>query len=329
MEKYIHTLFNEKILIEASKYYDIQAQDLYMVGGFENYIYGFTKNNTDYIMRISHSSHRSLEQVEAELDFVNYLAENKANVSLPIKSINNRLVEKVNCLDGSYFTISVYHKVPGTRPTRDSLTDRFFINYGKTIGRFHQLTKTYQAKETKRYQWYEDPLFINAHKYLDKNDAIIHGKFMSLINKIKQYSTNSNNYGLIHTDIHMGNFFVKDDELCVFDFDDTSYMYFISDIAIALFYYVQGIQDTDKRNETADKFMSLFMEGYKSENHLNKEDFLTITDFLKLREMVLYIVFHRSSDLENEPYAKRYVDFYRARIINDIPFVDIDFNSYL
>lgn len=329
MDKFIHALFNDTILEEASKYYDVELNDLYKVGGFENYIYGFTKNNTEYIMRISHSSHRTIDQVEGELDFVNYLAENNANVSIPVKSINHRLVEKVKCSDNSYFTISVYYKAPGTRPTKESLTEQFFINYGRVIGRFHHLTKSYKPIKHGRYSWFEDPLLTNAHKYLDEKDSIILAKFNSLINRIKQIPINTNNYGLIHTDIHMGNFFVKNDELCVFDFDDTCYMYFVSDIAIALFYYVQGIHDSEKRNETAHRFMTLFMEGYKKENHLSKDDFLSITEFLKLREMVLYIVFHRSTDLESESYAKRYVDFYRDRIINDIPFVDIDFASYL
>ena len=74
MEKHVKALFNHQILKEAAVFYSITFEDLVFVGGFENFIYGFTKDSAEYIMRISHESHRTVSQVAAELDFVNFLA---------------------------------------------------------------------------------------------------------------------------------------------------------------------------------------------------------------------------------------------------------------
>ena len=146
----------------------------------------------------------------------------------------------------------------------------------------------------------------------------------------QKWKITKNNYGLIHTDIHAGNFFVKDNELTVFDFDDCSYMWFVSDIAIALFYHIDFQKITEEeRIEKATLFMKHFMIGYLKENKLTKKDFLAIDLFLKLRELVLYIVVHRSMDVEKDQFAYSYVKRHRDRIINDEPLLPIDFKQFI
>jgi hypothetical protein len=45
MDKFVNDLLTEDILNEVSKRYDIKRENLYFVGGFENYIYGFDKDD--------------------------------------------------------------------------------------------------------------------------------------------------------------------------------------------------------------------------------------------------------------------------------------------
>jgi len=54
---------------------------------------------------------------------------------------------------------------------------------------------------------------------------------------------------LIHTDVHAGNFFVDDGRITVFDFDDSSYQWFASDIAIALYYTIWRKFDGHEQRE--------------------------------------------------------------------------------
>lgn len=320
-------VFNDNILNKAGALFGVKFNELIKVGGFENLIYGYSLNDRDYILRISHSLHRTIELVEAELDFIHYLWENNANVSMPVLSVNGKFVEKIEAEDGSYFIATAFDKAKGERPKRDVLTDEFFINYGRTIGKFHKLTKDYQAGKSKRYRWDEDPILKNTKEYLPEEDGIIYEKLQSLINQINQIKQTNDNFGLIHTDIHMGNFFVSNNELTVFDFDDLAYQYFISDIAIVVYYYIWLIFDENERVARAKKLLSLFMKGYNLENKLQEEDFLTIELFLKLREFILYIVIFRSN--VKDKWAKDYIEFYRQRIIDDIPFVDIDYKEFI
>lgn len=329
MEKYVKELLTEKLLSEIAVLYGISKEKLYFVGGFENIIYGFDKNNESYILRITHSSHRTLSEVKSEIDFIHYLAKNNANVSTPINTVNNNLVEKLACSDGSYFIISAFTKAEGEVPSKQNATDKMFYNYGKTIGSFHRLTKTYKVSKgiKKRYTWDQDLIITNANKYLSKEDSVILERLNEVVNEINTIPRNKDNFGLIHTDIHMGNFLVIDDKLSVFDFDDSAYQYFISDIAIALFYLV-FMQKEEDQIPLANRLMPHFMQGYLSENKLSKVDYLKIPLFLKLRLIILYIVIFRTLDVTENKFANFYINRYRDRIINNIPFINLEFEKY-
>jgi Ser/Thr protein kinase RdoA (MazF antagonist) len=329
MDKYVNELFTESIISEVTSLYNISHEELYLVGGFENYVYGFTKEGKSYVVRISHSSHRLLEEIEAEIDFLYFLANNGASVSMPIKTIKESLVEKIASKDGSYFTVCAFTKAEGEVPSRKTATPEMFYNYGKTIGNFHKLTKYYQESPniTKRFNWDQDSLIINASDYLPLDDKLILYRLDQIVDNIKLIDKNKDNFGLIHSDIHMGNFFIKDNQLTVFDFDDSCYFYYASDLAIALFYLVFMLEE-EEQIKLADNFMEHFMKGYLSENIISLEDYLTIPIFLKLREVILYVVLYKTVDVKENRFAKAYLEKYRNRIIKNTAFINLDWMKY-
>ena len=331
MEPWIKTLFDDTILEQAGACFGVDRKDIFFVGGFENFIYGFKKDNQSFILRISHTSHRSIADTMAELDFVNHLAKHGAAVSKPVLSINKQLVEPILAKDGSVFTASCYHQAKGEHPNKTHMTPEFLFNYGKTVGQFHLLTTQYEPAShlQKRFIWDQDPLLVHAKSHLPPYDSVIFERFRETVDQINRLPKHAHNYGLIHTDIHMGNFFVQNHELTVFDFDDSAYMHFVSDIAIALFYHIvfMKVDESEKKNR-ADFFMTHFMKGYLSIYKLPLQDYLEMPKFLKLRELVLYIVLHRSRSENLDDFAKRYIDAHRENIINRIPVIDLNFEKY-
>lgn len=329
MEKFVRELLTEKVLEKVASLYGVTKEELYYVGGFENFIYGFDREGKSYIVRISHSCHRTVDEVKAEIDFLYYLANHAANVSTPFSTVNKELVERIDCPDESYFIICAFTKAEGEVPSRQNANDRMFYNYGKTIALFHKLTKDYRESEgiQKRFSWDQDLIILNADKYLPKEDRVILDRLNETITAIKSIEKNRDNYGLIHTDVHMGNFFVRDDELIVFDFDDSCYHYFISDIAIALFYLIFMVKE-EEQFAWVERFLPLFLKGYFEGNKLSKDDFMKIPLFLKLREIILYIVVFRTLDTAENRFAKAYINRYRDRIVKNTPFIDLDFEKY-
>ena len=172
IEKHIQEAMNDSIVEEATKYYGIKMEDISKLGGFENFIYEYKKDDCDYILRFVHSKHREYNQVLAELEFIDYLDHNGASVSTVVHSIYDNLVEKIKLKDSNYFTICAFTRAPGGKVQKEDLTDEFFIMFGEEVGKLHRLTKNYVPKH-KRYEWYEENFIKIGKDNLEEKDNII------------------------------------------------------------------------------------------------------------------------------------------------------------
>lgn len=334
MEKHVHALFNDTILNQAASNFEMDINSLHKVGGFENYVYGYTLGGNDYILRITHSSHRTSEMISSELDWLEYLYQNHANVCMPVYSLHKRLIEIIPVSKDNYFIATAFSKALGRHMKAEDATDSLFKQWGKAIGKMHYLTKNYVKKDgiITRPLWYDDPIFYKAAEYIPSDHKIVADKLYEMVDKLKALPKEKEGYGLIHTDIHSGNFFIHDGDITVFDFDDCSYQYFISDIAIALFYCLLKPDTTENRLAFADKFLTAFLEGYREENQLDDKWILLLPDFLKLREIELYVVVYRSCDMNNPgPWEQNYMNNRLWLIENDVPFLgdQLDLTKHL
>ncbi len=72
------------------------------------------------------------------------------------------------------------------------------------------------------------------------------------------------------------------------------------------------------------------MNGYRKENQLDEGWLKEIPYFLKLREIDLYAVIHRSYDVENidHPWVAMFMENRKQRIEDGVPFIDFDFSTF-
>jgi Ser/Thr protein kinase RdoA (MazF antagonist) len=254
------------------------------------------------------------------MEFIDYLKKNDASVPIVYHSINNQIVEKVSCENNQYFSITCYSKAKGSFVKKEDMNSELFYLLGKDIGRLHQLTKNYQPVN-KRIEWYEEDYISDCIRYLTEEDELILKKSYEIFKKIKSLPKSENNYGLIHTDLHFHNMFYKEGKFTFFDFDDSSYKYFISDIAIVLYYYFVFNDRSSNRIEKTKEILVPFMKGYQTENKLDHKEFILLNDFLKLRETILYLVVKADSFKEtNNPQTHHFLSYLKKNIEEDIPF---------
>ena len=95
MEHYMREHLTEDMIAEAARLYDVDPKTIHFLGGFENFVYEYTKHNQAYILRFVHSNHRSYDHVLAELEFIDYLHQHAASVSNVVHSIQNAIVERL------------------------------------------------------------------------------------------------------------------------------------------------------------------------------------------------------------------------------------------
>jgi Ser/Thr protein kinase RdoA (MazF antagonist) len=329
MDPAIAARLNDKILQEAMRRYNISADEIELLDGFESFIYRFQRPDGKFILRLGHSSRRSPDLIRGEVEWINYLAGGGAAVARAILSENGNLVEPVDDVQGGEFLCTAFVHAPGQGVRRQQVNDSLVINYGHLIGRMHALAKTYRVSNLawRRYAW-DGPENNTAERQMPAKEVLALQKYRLLLAHLQSLPRDVNGYGMIHQDAHLGNIFVDDDnQLTLFDFDDCVYGHFIYDIAMVLFYASLGEPDPAAYTSW---FMPLFLSAYREENSLDPAWLAELPHFMKLREIDLFAAIHFSfndGDHPADPWCERYMKGRRERIVGDIPFIVYDWSG--
>ncbi len=330
MEPRINERFHDGILRDVLSRYAIASDTIQLLDGFESFLYEFSRGTESYILRISHSLRRTEALIHGEVDWINYLAAGGASVADAILSERGNLVEAVDDGQGNRFLTTAFVRASG-KPIWEmgEWTPERYETYGRLLGRIHALTRQYTPAEATwtRPQW-DDPGNLDVERHLPASDSGMVEKFQAVVTHIQALPQDSDSYGLIHQDAHPGNFFIDENgTITLFDFDDCVYSWCVYDIAMPVFYMNVG---RDNARDFTHEFLPYFLQGYARENRLDSAWLKELPYFLKLREIDLYAIIHRSfgADYVNDPWCAGYMKNRRERILNDVPFVDADFEVF-
>ncbi|QDP39677.1 phosphotransferase enzyme family protein [Radiobacillus deserti] len=327
MEKMIEKILTEEVLSYFSEKFQLR-NDRKKLGDFENYVFEVYQDETPYILRLTHSSHRHEEELHSEVDWLNFLFNNGLRVPKAHLSIDGNLVESLIASDGSSFHASLFSKAEGkqVRFSDPEFSKKLFFKWGQMIGSMHRVTKKYTPEPNikKRPNWDEDDL-LDVGRYVQ--DKVVVDKVTEFLTELNKLPKNNDNFGLIHNDIHSGNFFYNGKNVEVFDFDDSCYLWFASDIAIPLYYSILGRFPKEKYKEKeafAKTFLHAFIDGYKVENRLPADWDKNLPLFFRLRDITLYTVLHKKiMEEDRDEDVKSLIIELRERIVSGDSIVDV------
>ena len=332
MDEFSEKLFNknkEKILAIAADRYGVKLDSFNKLGSFESEVFEFEKGGHAYILKITHSNHRKLNQVICELNWIDHISQFGVPACELIFTNENEILFKID-LDESYFILYAFKKAPGSLTGPSDWNDSFIRQWGEITGKMHAATKSYQPGEptVDRFQWHEDDS-LNVRKHLPKEETALIERCEAHKSKLKPFSVDKNTYGIVHSDLHHGNFHYHDNIIYPFDFDDCHYNWFTFDISIPLFYAMRSAEIDENDISYAGRFIKLFIEGYSRENSIDSAWIDKIPDFLKLREIDLYIILSKENAWEINDWCKRFSNNRKQRIENDTPVIDLDFSKWI
>ena len=298
--------------------------------GCANLVYQFKRDDQPRILRISYRSDRPIALIQAELHFVNYLADNGMRVARPMPSEAGNLVEVIPAA-GIPFIAVAFAKGRGMRVPDNGYRYRegipikeYFQNWGRTLGQMHRLTKTYQppSASIRRPEWFAWE-YYSGFPYGERLPAI-QKKYDELIAELHALPKDVDSYGLIHNDFNDGNFTVDYDngDMTVFDFDDSCYFWFMYDIACA---WEGGIgramfRPLAERKGFMDRYMEQVLSGYNRENTLSDEWLARLPLFLRLVQMQELMHFAQYLDDPDEE-TQAGLRYKIHCIENDIPYL--------
>jgi amicoumacin kinase len=281
------------------------------VGETENIVYR-CQGTPNFALRWVHAQHRSRLQIEAELNWLHILIQAGLNVCKPLPSLNQNPIENRQ-IGSETFWVSAFSWIPGKameRNQRQSWSSERVQALGFLAAQLHNQAhalpkQQYLARpnwdiETKTNIWAKLP---NQAMWAKKYYQICLGQLQSL-------PCEKSNFGLIHGDIHTGNFLIHENQPHLFDFDDAHRGWFNQDLALILYYILGGIEKAE-----ADFCKGLIQDlriGYERLRNWPSDFEIQLPLFLRWRDLQLYLFLFRRWQNDAE-IPKRALDA-RAKI---------------
>ena len=280
----------EEHLLSIAKYYGIEHHTMTFIGGMENSVYSFKIGNEERVLRIGNSNHMSYELVDAELHWIRYLSENEIPVVKPLPSVNDEFVERISVGNSSYNVVA-FEKAEGKHidfsEDPRNWDKQFVRNWGELLGRLHSVTKSYKAGKSKRYKFTPG---LDSFRYKNESGEI-KDYIDNLFGQLGELPTGKDEYGLVHSDIHAGNFLLMNNRISsILDFDRACYKWFASEFSIALFYplYATTLRgNANAQKEFVNGFLPNLLTGYESENKFDSKWLEWIDLFIRVRDVIL------------------------------------------
>ena len=330
MEKAIRERYNDEILQEAQRRYGIGPNQIRLLDGFESFMFEFESDGRARILRLSHSIRRSVELIQGEVDWLNYLYDGGVGVARAVPSKAGELVEIIADGRDGQFLATAFAKAPGGPSWENGKwNEALFERYGRLVGRMHALSRVYEPSNPawRRPEWDHPSNVDDILAWIPDSQTMVRKRATALLHYLHTLPQDNASYGLIHQDVHAGNFFVDDKgDITLFDFDDCVYGWYVYDIAMVVFYAITNHKDPVGFGTA---FWGHFWRGYQQENTLDPVWLAEMSAFFKLREIDLYAIIHRSFDMDNltDEWVAQFMDGRRERIEQDIPYLDIDFTQ--
>lgn len=251
-----------------------------------NFVYEFQARNCRLFLRVTRDHHRSHEQLEAELDFVRFVASRGVDVSGPQPSRRGNCVETLDTGGSETWHAVVFAAAAGRhfRFFTADIDGTLFRAWGRAMGALHLASRDFvPGASRRRPTWSEqdttscDPAMIPA----DEVEAMY--EYERISEWLATRPATSANWGLIHGDFERTNFVLADGSLCLFDFDDACYHWYVADIAHALWAF-RGAPSPDRS-----RFLEWFLEGYRELCLIDGDVRNQLTWFVRLRTLSLFV----------------------------------------
>jgi Ser/Thr protein kinase RdoA (MazF antagonist) len=310
----------------AASLYGIAESDLQPVtGGHFTQVYRFSRGEMNYILRLTPPGAEADVQLQRSiLAWMAHLAEQGAFVPAPLVSNHGGLVEVISAPDGEWLAVA-FTEAEGVLSEElplDPWDEDLFQMLGRSIGKMHAIAHGYAPSEEVSFPDWESG--GNLFSGQVRNELWLNEKQSCLLEQIRALPRSKDAYGLIHGDLHFGNFFVdvSAQKITVIDFDDCAYGWFVMDIAILLF-DVLVLYSGGDRDRYGSHFLRNFMTGYQAENPLSRLWWKQLPLFLELLEINVYDRVAKFYPDDADAWVMKFMAGRQERLANDIPYMDL------
>lgn len=187
------------------------------------------------------------------------------------------------------YHLVLFEKAPGWMLDRLNHPEDFHLGFltewGRSLGRIHRVSYSLR-RDLDRPHWRDEPYIGNWKEYLSPADQWMSPAFEWAIDRFTRIRPGETDFGLIHSDLHMGNLFWTGSRVVAFDFDDSHYSYYAYDLAVLKYYAF-------RRNSPLPSLLSeeecwpLMWEAYCEEYPLDRQWYRELDQLVFIRGLFM------------------------------------------
>lgn len=272
--------YTEDILQEACQRYGLVAQSAELIRSNSNLIF----DCGDIILRLTHSVVRPIHEIELELAWLLDLNKRQLPVTKVLPSKHDKYVERIGTTD--HFSVVCFEKVKGRKANNEDWQESFFTRLGTLTAQLHLAGTAFLNDTEYKYPHWDTIPEHNCEAYLLTEDFDFRPLYRQLTLILQNRPPSE--MGLIHYDIHFGNFLLAEgpSDIILFDFEMCCHGRFIDDIATVL-YYASRHPKAKQISNFEQVFYRAFKAGYIQHKSIDLDDEKYLTHYLLYRDLMV------------------------------------------
>lgn len=220
------------------------------------------------ILRFSPATKKSIKEITAELRWTQFLNKRRLSVNLIVPAKSGALHLTVKVATETIYLV-VFERSLGAPIDGQDMEGELFTKIGELTGQLHQASIQFQPQVDSNFpHWNQQSkcacLTVLPHDQRNLPEIL---KQLNLL--FEALPQEAGHYGVIHYDIHQGNYFLLKDApntpLFLFDFEMTCLGWYLQDIAVIL-YYASNYHAAHGNKDRAgfeDRFLKIFSTAYQ------------------------------------------------------------------
>ena len=256
--------------------------------------YTLTAADAQYILKIYRDQHRSLSEIQGEVELLNMLKEYGAKVSYPLVDIFGGQIQKFDAAEGTRYGI-VLSYAQG-KPVLD-LNDEQLKTVGREMAAVHNITAVvklnYARKAYATDTTLTSPLNILEPAFADLPDeyAYLKETATQVIQKLNTFDTEKFSYGYCQYDFLPKNFHFDDkDQITFFDFDFAGQGHLANDLMSFFVHFFMHVFTGKLTDKEADSMYQVFIAAYREVRPVSDDEIKAIP-YLGVGFWIFYLGF--------------------------------------
>lgn len=260
--------------------------------------YLLTTATDKFVLRIYRSSHRNLQQIQAEVAWLLTLHGANVPVSYPVIDKAGNAIQAINAVEGTRHAV-LFTYAHGKVVRQMSVTQLQVL--GREMARMHQVSSAIKP-DGSRWDFNFDTTIYQPLEMIKPNFADIPEDYQWLqetgdkaVKVLKELSASGFASGYCHFDFLPKNFHFDGDAITFFDFDFMGYGWLINDISTFHQHLCLDVYTGRCTQADADKVYAVFLDAYQQQRPLSEQEKAAVP-YLGLGFWLFYMGFHTTHD---------------------------------